>query len=1039
MALLITRFRYGIVAAIVFSALLHARALPRNSEPSPAEWTFNEDFSHGIAAWMSYPLAQDVGYDPSLFTTRVDGRAVLVRDVIAQGDLRLHVGLIRPLRFRATNTSHIRFSFELVVAGPVQRASLILGAKDGRRYTVQLAVKPGFQELDVSGAALGLRAAGADIDVIVIEAVVRKPTPGAHNRLIIHGFSVVAMRVPQIPLVVPRLVSSATGEQVATAAISAGSPLTVRTPATAGVSTATLFSPNGVQRSSQDLPAAADVTIDLGANPMPGLWHVVVANDTGRTEFDFLVMGSVPAHPRVLFGPARLQQLKTSPALQSLRDSIHRKASELENALAFNPSAGSNIALLSRDSVFSGLVAYFKLLDDYANVIGYNALDYRLNGNPHALDVARRALLTVSDWPTWTPPWFDAHGLHTYYEAGIFTQRVAFGYDLIADELGAADRERVAEAFWKNEIDPAVQEYFVNDRLPIAASNHMAHTIGGALAAALAIGNDVPSWNTKFAPAVGELLVAYDHLLRDLFAGDGSEAEPAGYEDFAMQGLSWGTAALHAFGIQSPRLGAMLDSFWWIQYSAVRPDQVLDTGDFNGNLSGLSGFAWPAEYSRNATLRELYDRINGAQSLDTIVNDKDRALEHTPTFLDLACCTWTQRPAAQPPPSRIFPGRGSAVLRSGWGSSDTVISLRAGPWLNHEHHDQGSFQVAAFGEKLIDEAGYTNYYTDPRYADYFTQSPGHNTIEVDDDAFSQKATDSRYWKSLQRCPRISTHTFSAAIDYVQADLTNAYDGALKSFTREYLFLKPDVFITYDRIASTQAHSFAYFLHLPTGAHADVAGNTARITGEHASALITSARQTWRDVIEPIPITAYRDLDRQQVWSRSALRLSSPSKTTATILVGMRYVPEGNSQEPLTVRRTPHATGFELHTNDIHVLALFRVTPGELVDNGITTDGEFLAINRRHGAKAVFTSKARNVREDGGGKFSASLPVNVAISYQSSVEDLWVSAEREVHVSITFNHRAKTVAVDGRGISNAGENSVSLKVGPGEHTIHAELQ
>src|SRR5207302_3333525 len=125
------------------------------------------------------------------------------------------------------------------------------------------------------------------------------------------------------------------------------------------------------------------------------------------------------------------------------------------------------------------------------------------------------------------------------------------------------------------------------------------------------------------------------------------------------------------------------------------------------------------------------------------------------------------------PPSRVFPLRGSAVLRSGWGEEDAVISLRAGPWFNHEHHDQGTFQVAAFGEKLIGEAGYSDYYKDPRYLDYFTQAPGHNTIVVDHNPFSQEDYDGRYWKALQLHPSITRQLFSERFDYLTADLAPA--------------------------------------------------------------------------------------------------------------------------------------------------------------------------------------------------------------------------------------------------------------------------
>ena len=175
-------------------------------------------------------------------------------------------------------------------------------------------------------------------------------------------------------------------------------------------------------------------------------------------------------------------------------------------------------------------------------------------------------------------------GTHTYYEAGVFTQRAALGYDLIADELSPEEKSQIAEAFWKNSIRPTLDEYFTYDRLPIAASNHEAQSVGGAIEACVALYGDVPDWTTRLGPALAELVVSYERLLDGLFPGDGSEAEPAGYEHFAMEGMSWGMAALHALDIRPRGFEKMMKSFWWLRYAQVRPDLVLDTGDFGSEL-----------------------------------------------------------------------------------------------------------------------------------------------------------------------------------------------------------------------------------------------------------------------------------------------------------------------------------------------------------------------------------------------------------------------------------------------------------------------
>ena len=66
--------------------------------------------------------------------------------------------------------------------------------------------------------------------------------------------------------------------------------------------------------------------------------------------------------------------------------------------------------------------------------------------------------------------------MHTYYEAGLFAQKLALAYDLIASELTRKEKEQIAAAFWKNVITPTVDEYFRFDRMPLAASNWMANS-----------------------------------------------------------------------------------------------------------------------------------------------------------------------------------------------------------------------------------------------------------------------------------------------------------------------------------------------------------------------------------------------------------------------------------------------------------------------------------------------------------------------------------------------------------------------------------
>src|SRR6185437_6162045 len=95
-----------------------------------------------------------------------------------------------------------------------------------------------------------------------------------------------------------------------------------------------------------------------------------------------------------------------------------------------------------------------------------------------------------------------------------------------------------------------VNEYFLYNRDPIGATNHAAQSIGGAIAAIIADAGYATAWEHRERPALAQLACALEELLNGLFPGDDSEAEPIGYQNFAMQGISWGASALDEIGIR---------------------------------------------------------------------------------------------------------------------------------------------------------------------------------------------------------------------------------------------------------------------------------------------------------------------------------------------------------------------------------------------------------------------------------------------------------------------------------------------------------
>lgn len=990
---------------------------------------------------MSFPLAQDVGYDPSLFTESAAGRTVLLRHVTSHGEKTIWFGFVRPLDFHAGPLSACDIAYQLKAAAVVQNLTLTLAGADGHQYSTPLPSGNGMYQVHVTGAQLGLRRSTA-IQAIVIKGLLQKPPDGSQSDWLLKTFVLRAERTPEVPLSSPRLQSSTESQQVSLDVVKPGGTLEIDWQAADLPTRIAIFYPNGEFASSTEAkPGEAQARIPLPPNPAPGLWQAELSQGNARTQFRFLVLGALPPHPRLLLSAARLQELRAAP-YATVRQQLHDRAAKLASSISYNPAAGENIDLMPSgpglEPAFAGqLNPYLQLVESYADAVAYNALDYRLNQNRDALVAARRALLTMAGWPAWAPRRFRSHGMATYYEVGVVAQRVAFGYDLIADDLSPQDKQQVEQAFWKQVIAPAVQEYFVANRDPIAASNWMANSLGGALASAIAVAGDVPGWNEREAPALAQLDDSVEQLLRGLFPGDGSEVEPIGYENFAMQGISWGMSALAALHIRPQGADQMLAGFWWPYYATFAQGQQLDTGDFNGHLAQLPGFAWGAEYAGIPELRAFYRGTTIDLSKGAPVGNNGHFIEELSGPLDLVCCSSPAKPFVPPPPSRIFPVRGSAVLRSGWDADSTVISLRVGPWLNHEHHDEGSFQVAAFGQKLIDEAGYTNYYTDPHYPDYFTQAAGHNTLLVDHNPFSQSAFNGRFWPAFPH-PFIRSHVLGSGFDYLNADLTLAYDGELRSYEREYFFLKPDVLVVRDRLRADQPHVFSWLLHAPNGADltAGTAAASIRTPKATAALLALGTNTQWTTATTPLPISAWDNFDKQRIHPGRELVLNSAAVSSTQFIVAMNFaVTSTAGGVKMEALHDGSSAGVRI-LGDHPFSVVFRTGSGLLLTEGIAADSSALGVRSTAAPSDWFAIEARLVRQRDRILFRSAAPADLAVERRDGGLEATIHHSSDQPLELFYATAPGRVEVDGRDVpvTYRGSMVVLPKLSPGEHRV-----
>jgi hypothetical protein len=211
-------------------------------------------------------------------------------------------------------------------------------------------------------------------------------------------------------------------------------------------------------------------------------------------------------------------------------------------------------------------------------------------------------------------------------------------------------------------------------------------------------------------------------------------------------------------------------------------------------------------------------------------------------------------PATKPeelPPARLFEGLGWVSMRSAWQPDATFCYFMAGPWFNgHRHQDCGSFIIASRGGYLAVDSGYYSTYQDDRQGHgtkYTSKGIAHNilflhdphersggmwdqALRVRDDGGvlqpgnrgrreSEQPVKGNPWDSAE----ITAYEANPVFTYVAADVTGNYRRELDpymnpkgppiidTYTRELLYLAPDVFVIHDRVKTTDARYTKRFL------------------------------------------------------------------------------------------------------------------------------------------------------------------------------------------------------------------------------------
>ena len=209
-------------------------------------------------------------------------------------------------------------------------------------------------------------------------------------------------------------------------------------------------------------------------------------------------------------------------------------------------------------------------------------------------------------------------------------------------------------------------------------------------------------------------------------------------------------------------------------------------------------------------------------------------------------------PPASWPTSTCFMDIGTAYMRSGWDYSETsedvyaVFRCEDFPSY-HTHAHQNHFMIIRGNDLLAIDSGDYDSYGSSHNRNYFIRSIAHNTITVFDPNETTwggyandggQKTPHEYESPIYCGDASEAGMYRGAIvafedtedfTYVKGDATAAYASYKVSlFTREIIYLKPDVFIVFDHVTATSP-SFTKKWLLHSINEPTIVGDVATIT------------------------------------------------------------------------------------------------------------------------------------------------------------------------------------------------------------------
>lgn len=160
------------------------------------------------------------------------------------------------------------------------------------------------------------------------------------------------------------------------------------------------------------------------------------------------------------------------------------------------------------------------------------------------------------------------------------------------------------------------------------------------------------------------------------------------------------------------------------------------------------------------------------------------------------------------PDSAYFPSVGWVAMHSSLSDPErTSVYFKSSPYgsYNHSHGDQNSFVIHHRGERLVMASGYYDGYQTPHWKQWYKQTRATNAITFD-------GGKGQGFNGKQFAGEITRFESGDGYDIATGRAEKAYGGELTRAQRSIVYLRPNLVLVHDSLASETPRTWEWNIH-----------------------------------------------------------------------------------------------------------------------------------------------------------------------------------------------------------------------------------